>query len=188
MTDGAEHFTSCCVHVARRRAAPILVPRPRPKHATAAGGSVRRTRGDVDLSSFDLPRDLVQHRWRALHTGLRWFLPLGERWHASAGLAAAHVEVEREDVVVTTYIAPGSSHYETHYSTRRSPTRSSWGWIGRIGLGFDLTPAQRLLLDYQRLHAGLKQHCRFDAGYPDCDHTRSTSIDGVQLTWSYVFR
>lgn len=142
-------------------------------------------RGDIELAVVNQPLGQVRHRWRAAHAGMRWFLPFGERWHASAGLSAAHVESERDLLVVTTIINDLDTPILS--VTRHSRSNSSWGWLGRLGLGFDLTPSQRLSLDYQHLHAALKQRCRPATDGPECSHTR-TGIGGMHLSWSYAFR
>ena len=135
----------------------------------------------------DVPAEFMEYEWRALYAGPRFSHALGERWQAHAGLALAHVGLEREEYGI--FFDDAGDPVGYHEGGRRK--NSSWGALARLGLAVDLTPRQRLSLDYRRLYAGLEEVCE---SYIDehsngirCGLLRHRSMDGVSLTWSWRF-
>jgi hypothetical protein len=132
----------------------------------------------------DVPTHFTGYDWRALYVGPRFNLALGERWQVHAGLALAHVAIERERAGVRYY---DNDHVE--YFDAGAYKDASWGALATLGLAVDLTPRQQLSLDYRRLHAGLDERCEYD-GQSDmwqCGLLRHGSADGIALTWSLRF-
>jgi hypothetical protein len=156
----------------------------RPKLAIEAGVIDQRGRSDYYFYPDDYSRDLTEYRWRALHVGPRFVLPVGERFQVRAGVSLAHVSFEREragPIVEGGEIVGFESQGEYH--------GSGWGALASLGVAYDITPQQRLSLDFRRLHAPLRERCEQigDSGPFDCSFVEYQSTDGLSLAWSYRF-
>lgn len=147
----------------------------------AIEGGVLQQEGERNYG--EIPVDLSEYEWRALYAGPRLSHTFGGRWHLQAGLALAHVSLERE-----TFGTLFQDGFPVEYYDEGVFRDASWGALARLGLAVDLTPRQRLSLDYRRLHAGLDQGCQFfqdDSGNGlRCELLRYRSTDGVSLAWS----
>ncbi len=157
----------------------------RPRLAIEAGVIDQGGRSDHYYYPDDFPNDLTEYRWRALHVGPRFSLPLGERFHVRAGLSLAHVSFERERAGVLLDEQGEIIGYESQGEFHGS----GWGALASLGVAYDITPQQRLSLDFRRLHAPLRERCEQigDNGPFDCSFVEHQSTDGLSLAWSYRF-
>jgi hypothetical protein len=139
--------------------------------------------GDIELSlaGASLPDGVVDYRWRALHVGPRYSMALGPRWHASAGLALAHVSLERE--LLGAVVDAGGTTLRRVGEMRQD----SLGVLATLGVAYELTSQQRLSLDYRRLDAGLSQRCE-GTQIIRCDLAGNETVEGLSLRWSLRFR
>jgi hypothetical protein len=140
--------------------------------------------GDIELSQAGVPWSdgLVDYRWRALHIGPRFSIALGPRWQASAGIALAHVSLERE--LLGAVVDDGGVPTLRRVGDLRE---DSLGVVGTLGIGYALTSQQQLRLDYRRLDAGLSQRCE-GTELIRCDLAGNETADGLTLIWSVRFR
>jgi len=134
-----------------------------------------------------IPSEFSEYGWRALHVGPRVQWRLAERWRVHAGLALAHVSLDREHASFETVdmdtpytIGEGVAHRD-----------SSFGALARLGVSYDLTPRQSLALEWQRLHAGLQERCEpvslGDVTGYECGHLGHAATDGAALSWRMRF-
>lgn len=131
-----------------------------------------------------IPRHLTNYDWRAVHAGPRFNWALGDRWQVHAGIALAHVSSERSRIGATQDAAGVVTYFNDS-----SYQDASWGALGTFGVSFDVTPRQRLSLDFKRLHAGLGERCEYreEFGGFECGKLDHQSADGITLAWSHRF-